>query len=101
MTDHTELLCELYQVLGALDAPAKVMDQVKAAMYGEELPYDTLLPFFNLEDEWKSDIRMVERPLNSNRRRKGYYLMYRNEILMGPFKSAQSCIEAKEAWVFP
>lgn len=39
------LLDELYQVLGALDAPAKVLDQVYAAVADESLPYESLLPF--------------------------------------------------------
>lgn len=39
------LLTELYQVLGALNAPAKVLDQVIAAAVGDPLPYATLLPF--------------------------------------------------------
>jgi hypothetical protein len=36
---------ELYQVLGTLGAPARVLDQVLAAVEGRPLPYDTLLPF--------------------------------------------------------
>lgn len=40
-----ELLSELYQVLGELDAPAKVLDQVAAAIAGQPLPHATLLPF--------------------------------------------------------
>lgn len=39
------LLAELYQVLGALDAPGNVLDQVSAAMQGKRLPHETLLPF--------------------------------------------------------
>lgn len=44
---RANLMCELYVVLGALDAPAAVLDQVLAAVEGEELPYSTLLPFKN------------------------------------------------------
>ncbi|MGL6045236.1 MAG: hypothetical protein ACRC02_02105 [Vogesella sp.] len=40
-----ELLSELYQVLGELNAPAKVLDQVAAAIAGQPLPHATLLPF--------------------------------------------------------
>lgn len=47
----TNLLCELYQILGALDADDKVLDQVSAAIRGDELPYDTLLPYF-VEDDF-------------------------------------------------
>jgi hypothetical protein len=39
------LVAELYQVLGALDAPEHVLDQVSAASLGEPLPHDSLLPF--------------------------------------------------------
>lgn len=39
------LLSELYQILGALDAPENVLDQVLAASEGEPLPYESLLPF--------------------------------------------------------
>ena len=42
---NTEVLGELYQVLGTLDAPAIVLDQVLAASNGEKLPYESLLPF--------------------------------------------------------
>lgn len=38
---------ELYVILGALKAPAAVLDQVLAAVEGDELPYSTLLPFEN------------------------------------------------------
>jgi hypothetical protein len=41
--NHTALLCELYQVLGALDADSKVLDQVQAAINNEPLPHTTLL----------------------------------------------------------
>lgn len=44
---RANLMCELYVVLGALDAPTAVLDQVLAAVEGEELPYSTLLPFEN------------------------------------------------------
>lgn len=40
------LFAELYQVLGALDAPENVLDQVSAAANGDQLPHETLLPFF-------------------------------------------------------
>lgn len=39
------LLGELYQVLGALDAPEEVLDQVIAALEGGPLPHESLLPF--------------------------------------------------------
>lgn len=39
------LLGELYQILGALDAGAKVLDQVSAAIHGQPLPHETLLPY--------------------------------------------------------
>lgn len=44
---RANLMCELYVILGALDAPAAVLDQVLAAVEGDELPYSTLLPFEN------------------------------------------------------
>ena len=41
-----EALCgELYQVLGALDAPAQVLDKVYAASNGDAIPSGDLLPF--------------------------------------------------------
>ena len=42
---RANLMSELYVMLGALDAPAAVLDQVLAAVEGDELPYSTLLPF--------------------------------------------------------
>ena len=45
------LAAELYQVLGALDADDKVLDQVSAAAHGNPLPHDTLLPFTSDEHE--------------------------------------------------
>lgn len=45
--EKTDLMCELYVILGAIDAPAAVLDQVLAAVEGEELPYSTLIPFEN------------------------------------------------------
>lgn len=39
------LLSELYQVLGAMDAPEAVLDQVIAALEGGPLPHESLLPF--------------------------------------------------------
>jgi predicted transcriptional regulator len=39
------LLGELYLVLGALDAPEAVLDQVIAALEGGPLPHESLLPF--------------------------------------------------------
>ncbi|WAC45217.1 hypothetical protein OU997_03210 [Pseudomonas sp. SL4(2022)] len=39
------LLSELYVILGALDAPETVLDQVLAAIEDDSLPYPTLLPF--------------------------------------------------------
>jgi hypothetical protein len=39
------VLSELYQVLGELDAPEKVLDQVTAALEGAVLPHESLLPF--------------------------------------------------------
>ncbi|WP_085706612.1 hypothetical protein [Pseudomonas sp. B35(2017)] len=44
---RANLMCELYVILGALDAPTAVLDQVLAAVEGDELPYSTLLPFEN------------------------------------------------------
>lgn len=41
------LMCELYVILGAFDAPTAVLDQVFAAVEDEELPYSTLIPFEN------------------------------------------------------
>ena len=44
--DRLETLCaELYQVLGTLGAPSRVLDQVLAAAEGRPLPHRTLLPF--------------------------------------------------------
>jgi hypothetical protein len=44
--DELETVCaELYQVLGTLGAPARVLDQALAAAEGRELPFPTLLPF--------------------------------------------------------
>lgn len=42
---RANLMSELYVILGALDAPDTVLDQVLAAAEGEELPFSTLLPF--------------------------------------------------------
>ncbi|MGO0630944.1 hypothetical protein ACTORR_13065 [Pseudomonas sp. SAR267] len=42
---ETELLSELYVILGELDAPASVLEQVLAAIDGEDLPHPTLIPF--------------------------------------------------------
>ncbi len=42
---NRQLFGELYQVLGALDAGAKVLDQVSAAIHGLPLPHTTLLPY--------------------------------------------------------
>ncbi len=39
------VLSELYVILGALDAPEAVLDQVLAAAEDDPLPYSTLLPF--------------------------------------------------------
>ena len=39
------VLAEVYQVLGALDAPVNVLDQVTAALNGDPLPHESLLPF--------------------------------------------------------
>lgn len=48
--DQLEDVCaELYQVLGTLGAPARVLDQALAASEGRPLPYDTLLPFSERE----------------------------------------------------
>ncbi|WP_174823778.1 hypothetical protein [Pseudomonas koreensis] len=44
---RANVMCELYVILGALDARATVLDQVLAAVEGEELPHATLLPFEN------------------------------------------------------
>lgn len=44
--EELELLCaELYQVLGAYDAPTHVLDKVLAAANGEAIPAIELLPF--------------------------------------------------------
>lgn len=43
--DRMNVLSELYVILGALDAPEAVLDQVLAAAEGDPLPYSTLLPF--------------------------------------------------------
>ena len=40
-----KLLSELYVILGTLDAPEDVLDQVFAAVEGYPLPHSTLLPF--------------------------------------------------------
>lgn len=42
---HRRLFGELYQVLGTLDAGARVLDQVSAAAHGLPLPHATLLPY--------------------------------------------------------
>lgn len=48
--DQLEDVCaEFYQVLGALGAPARVLNQALAAAEGRDLPYDTLLPFSRTE----------------------------------------------------
>ena len=48
--DQLEDVCaELYQVLGTLGAPARVLDQTLAASEGRPLPYETLLPFSERE----------------------------------------------------
>ena len=39
------LLTELYQVLGTLDAPEQVLDQVDAAIENCPLPFKSILPF--------------------------------------------------------
>ncbi len=48
---HAALLAEVYQVLGALDAPAHVLDQVSAAVHGRPLPHASLLPFLPPQDD--------------------------------------------------
>ena len=45
--DIENLLSELYQILGALNAPVNILDQVSEAISGQNLPYKTLLPFDN------------------------------------------------------
>lgn len=48
--NRLEGLCaELYQVLGTLGAPERVLDQVLAAAEGRLLPHRTLLPFSERE----------------------------------------------------
>lgn len=48
--DQLEGVCaELYQVLGTLGAPTRVLDQALAASEGRPLPYETLLPFSERE----------------------------------------------------
>lgn len=39
------LCAELYQVLGAYDAPEHILDKVSAAMMGEAITNESLLPF--------------------------------------------------------
>jgi len=44
--DKLERVCaEVYQVLGELGAPARVLDQLWAAAQGDTLPHETVLPF--------------------------------------------------------
>jgi hypothetical protein len=44
--DELQTVCaELYQVLGTLGAPERVLDQASAAAEGRPLPYPSLLPF--------------------------------------------------------
>lgn len=45
VSEYQELCAELYQVLGALDAPPNVLDKVLAAANGEPIPDIDLLPF--------------------------------------------------------
>lgn len=45
IADLTGLCAELYQVLGALDAPEHILDKVSAAANGEAIPAIDLLPF--------------------------------------------------------
>lgn len=40
-----DLLCELYLVCGALDANVEVLDQIVAAIEGEPLPHESLIPY--------------------------------------------------------
>lgn len=40
-----DLLCELYLVCGALDASVEVLDQIVAAIEGEPLPHESLIPY--------------------------------------------------------
>lgn len=42
-----QLFCELYQILGALDAPARILDKVSAAANGEKISTKSLLPFLS------------------------------------------------------
>jgi hypothetical protein len=44
---RANLMRELSVILGALEAPVAVLDQVLAAVEGDELPYSTLLRFEN------------------------------------------------------
>ena len=44
-SDYSDMIAELYQILGALDAPENVLDQGLACMALEQLPHKTLLPF--------------------------------------------------------
>jgi hypothetical protein len=41
--NQAQVMGELYQILGVLDASEKVLDQVLAASEGKPLPYETLL----------------------------------------------------------
>jgi hypothetical protein len=53
--DELETVCaELYQVLGTLGAPERILDQAIAAAEGRSLPYATLLPFSVREAKPKS-----------------------------------------------
>lgn len=49
-----DLLGELYQVLGSLDAGAEVLDQVSAAINGQPLPHETLLPYVGSASEMQA-----------------------------------------------
>lgn len=40
-----QLAAEVYQVVGAIGAPVRVLDQLAAAADGKPLPHDTVLPF--------------------------------------------------------
>lgn len=51
IAELTSLCAELYQVLGALDAPAHVLDKVSAAASGEPIPDMELLPFAPTEHQ--------------------------------------------------
>lgn len=49
------LCAELYQACGAYDMPDRVLDQLSAAMRGEALPHETILPVVQPTDTNQSE----------------------------------------------